>query len=569
MRKGSLFTGAMGADLGAEAAGMTPAWYCEIDRAAAGVIAYHKPHIPIYADITRFNPDPIRDAVDIIIGGSPCQDLSVAGKREGLDGERSGLFRQMVRICKRLRPRFIVWENVPGALSSNKGRDFAAVLRAFTGLQVEVPKDGWGNSGAVRSPFPEYRWHVAWRVLDSQYCGVPQRRRRIFLVASFGDASCVEILFEPESVRGDSPPSRKAREGASCDVAPCLRGSGNGTERTGDSRGRDCVVATEVARCLTGSNQRIDYETETFIPTVARTLTSKHDGSPDAEGRGFEVVATSYRTSGNCGAMEQGDKTAALNTATDPCQQIIAFNLRGREGGAMPEASEVASIRSAEGGSSRSYVAFSENQRGELRESEVFPQISTGGGKPGQGFPAVRAGFGVRRLTPRECERLQGWPDDHTIHSAVVKLEGNRWIATDKTKEQADSPRYKQAGNGVTADVMEWICRRIKTQHRPMTTPEINHKPLATTFTKWGDTFIQIKREGDVAIFSRKSTSGFEQFEIIIIQRHNGYEVKGVKVDAAETYPSSSSWGAYGWTTNSRERAEELFTGAINRSTKV
>lgn len=422
MKKGSIFTGAMGADLGAERAGMTPEWHCEIDRAAAGVIAHHKPDHPIYADISKFKPDPIRDAVDVIIGGSPCQDLSVAGKREGLDGERSGLFREMVRVCKRLRPRFIVWENVPGALSSNAGRDFAAVLRAFTGLQIEVPKEGWGNAGFVRSPFPEYRWHVAWRVLDTQYFRIPQRRRRIFLVASFGDASCVEILFEPESVSGNPPPSRESWEGIAADVAPCIRGSGNGTERVGDSRGQDCVIADsittrpyadnlsqernlipETARCLSTSNQRIDAETETFIPTA-------------------------YRTSGNCGVMEQGDKTAALNTATDPCQNIIAF---------------------------------AENQRGEIRESYTMPQLTTGGGKPGQGYPAVSGRMGVRRLTPRECERLQGWPDDHTLYSATVKLEGNRWIPTGQTKEQADSPRYKQTGNGVTADVMEWICRRI------------------------------------------------------------------------------------------------------------
>lgn len=404
MKKGSLFTGAMGADLGAECAGMIPTWYCEIDRAAAGVIAYHKPNHPIYADITKFKPDPERDAVDIILGGSPCQDLSVAGKRAGLAGERSGLFREMVRICKRLRPRFIVWENVPGALSSNKGRDFAAVLRAFTGLQVEVPAKGWGTAGFLRTPFPEYRWNVAWRVLDSQYFGVPQRRRRIFLVASFGDGSCIEVLFEPESVRGDSPPSRETGER----TAPALSSRTKG----GGSLGAD----TELDGGL--------------IPEVTGSLCADaHPGSyTGQDAYNDKLIPIAYRTSGNCGVMEQGDKTEALNTATDPCQNI---------------------------------VAFAENQRGEIREAETMPQLTTGGGKPGQGFPAVRAHFGVRRLSPRECERLQGWPDDHTLHAASVKLEGNRWIPTGQTKEQADSPRYKQAGNGVTASVMEWICRRI------------------------------------------------------------------------------------------------------------
>ena len=289
MKKGSLFTGAMGADLGAEAAGMEPVWYCENDAAAAGVIAFHAPHKPIYCDITKFKPDPINDAVDVIFGGSPCQDLSVAGLRAGLDGERSGLFHQMVRVCKRLRPRFVVWENVPGAFSSNASRDFAAVIRAFTGLQVAPPHDGWGNAGFVRTPFPSLRWNVAWRVFDSQHCGVPQRRRRIFLVASLGDASCAEILFEPESVRGDHPPCRGARQ----DVAPTnsARTKGGGGLGT-DAELGGALIAT--ALTTTPYADRESQETNLVVGTVSSKW-AKGTGGP----------------------------------AGDECQNLIAHTLRG------------------------------------------------------------------------------------------------------------------------------------------------------------------------------------------------------------------------------------------------
>jgi len=335
LTKGSLFTGAMGADLGAEEAGMQSAWYCEIDPAAAGVIAYHRPGSRIYGDITKFKPDPIKDAVDVIIGGSPCQDLSVAGNRAGLDGERSGLFRQMVRICKRLRPRVVVWENVHGALSSNRGRDFAAVIRAFTGLQVEVPEKGWGNAGFVRSPFPEYRWHVAWRVLDSQYCGVPQRRRRIFLVGSLGDASCIEVLFEPESVSGNPPPRREAGQ----EVAGVLtsRASG-GVGGPGAGTDEACAGYLQVGSLCAngkaaGSATQQDAESGMLIPDVARCLNA-HGGSGRIDGESETFIATPILEAGartgvstddprnGIGIGEEGDPMFTLQSSK---QHAVAY----------------------------------------------------------------------------------------------------------------------------------------------------------------------------------------------------------------------------------------------------
>lgn len=154
MKIGSICAGIGGFDLAFKREGFEMAWYSEIDKNCCTLLADKFPNAKNYGDLTQFKPNPATDSVGVIVGGTPCQDLSVAGQRAGLDGSRSGLFFQMVRVCKRIRPRIVLWENVPGALSSNSGHDFASVLRAFTGLKVEVPVEGWGNAGFVRTPFP-------------------------------------------------------------------------------------------------------------------------------------------------------------------------------------------------------------------------------------------------------------------------------------------------------------------------------------------------------------------------------------------------------------------------------
>lgn len=537
---GELFAGVSGMGLGLDAAGMVGRWRVELDRAAAGVIARHHPEAMLEADVVAFakwisrirKTDAKRFSayvVRLIAGGSPCQDLSVAGARAGLAGERSGLFRVMVRICRILRPSLVLWENVAGALSSNGGRDFAAVIGAFTGCVPDVPDDGWGTGGFARAAEPG-RWNVAWRVLDSQFFGVPQRRRRVFLVASLGDGSCVEILFEPESVRGDTAPSREARERVAgtlasrtsgggdlgsdmemdgglqvAEIAPTLNahfGDKQGLQNQHIDAGGDCS-SPAVARPLTTSNQRIDAETETLIPTrrggffddaPTHTLTGNgFDASEDGTGRGTPLVT----------AFDPTQITSSENRSNPqpdgPCHTLakgahapaVAINLRGREGGAM---AEVASVRAASGGSTRSYVAFSSKDSG-ADAGEVAPTLRAGGHmdshQNGGVMPAVaitpeladplsanegktyshggnnpgklhNVVAGVRRLTPRECERLQGWPDDHTRWKVALRREGNNWRVVEGPRiEQADGPRYKQCGNGVTANVAEWIARRI------------------------------------------------------------------------------------------------------------
>lgn len=188
--------------MAARHAGVTPVWASEIEPFPCSVTARHFPDVKQLGDITQIDPDTLTP-VDIICAGSPCQDLSIAGKRKGLNCERSGLFRTAVDLVRRMRertagkyPRFFVWENVPGAFSSNHGMDFQAVLEEIGESEIPMPQGNrWAPAGLVQFPGVE----IAWRVLDAQYWGVPQRRRRIFLVADFaaGGRRAGEILFEP------------------------------------------------------------------------------------------------------------------------------------------------------------------------------------------------------------------------------------------------------------------------------------------------------------------------------------------------------------------------------------
>jgi len=214
---GSLFDGIAGFPYSASKFGIKAVWASEIEPFPIKVSSHHFPNMKHLGDITKINGAEI-EPVDIITFGSPCQDLSVAGKRAGLDGERSGLFLEAIRIIREMRdatngkyPRFAVWENVPGAFSSNGGQDFRAVLEAFTDTPIPMPiSGGWADAGVVRTD----RIDIAWRVLDAQYWGVPQRRRRIFLVADFGGQSAAEILFKPESLRRNIAESGEARKKA-------------------------------------------------------------------------------------------------------------------------------------------------------------------------------------------------------------------------------------------------------------------------------------------------------------------------------------------------------------------
>lgn len=497
-------------------------WRCvgvaEVDRAASRLLARHYAAVPNLGDVTA--PDFTARAAalrpDILVGGPPCQDFSVAGLRAGLAGDRGNLTLRWVEIIRAIRPSLALTENVPGWLSVNRGHAFGAFLAALVGCDSALvpPRQcggRWSDAGMVDGP----EGRCAWRTLDAQFFGLAQRRRRVFVVFCPGDgADPAEILFERQGVRGNPPPRREAREGFAPD-AQGGAGIGGGYARRGAQddddaaatgirvpgvRGgerRDLVADVRVVRhgtgigfgggrtsgpieqaaCLTSHGQRLDFEVETF---VAHALRGKgFDASEDGTGRGTplvpvqmppdiagtlkacagksglpngaeeadRLVPVAFRTSPNCGAWETGDRTDALTTATDPAAHVlcfsskdhgadasvgvaptmramghadshanaggqldVAYDLRGREGGAQFEGPhDTANIRAASGGSSRSYVADR---------------------------------WAVRRLTPDECEALQGFPRGYTAG-------------------QADGPRYKQLGNSWAVNVARWIGERI------------------------------------------------------------------------------------------------------------
>lgn len=380
MTSGSLFSGIGGFDLGLERSGMVCEWQVEIDQKCRDVLAYHWPDVERYEDVRdvgRRNLEP----VDIITGGFPCQDVSVAGKREGLAGERSGLWFEFHRILEELTPRWVVVENVPGLLSSNGGRDFAVILQGL----VEI---GYG---------------VSWRVLDAQYFGVAQRRRRVFIVGSLGDGRAAEVLFESESGAWDTPPSREKRQRVAQEVATSTGRCGNGHQATrdgirtgkgcGDSERMECRNIIPVASC----------------PQVAYPLTTR-------PGQRREPTSGTFVVAGHCtgpGWWNQAD---------------IAGTLRAKGENRPSRPSNIIAFDWQSGGDVR--LNISDRHTSALQASQV---------------PAVQNRYGVRRLTPTEAERLQGFPDG--------------WTAVNG---QSDSARYRQLGNAVCVPVAEWIGRRIR-----------------------------------------------------------------------------------------------------------
>ena len=366
---GSLFSGIGGFDLGLERAGVRPLWMCEIDQACQGVLRRHWPGVPIYDDVTRLSADNVVRP-DVLCGGFPCQDVSVAGRRAGLAGERSGLWYEFLRVIESLRPRWVVIENVPGLLSSNGGRDFAVVLRGL----VEC---GYG---------------VTWRVLDAQYFGVAQRRRRVFIVGSLGSGRAAQVLFEREGVPGDTPPRRETGQR----VARSLANSSVSSGYRYDPNGEEYVIAFQ-ERGREGGRS-LEHQ-----DGVAYALTA-----PNGGGRRQEM---------NIAYGWNGDTTPKFSAE---CRTIL---------------------RAEQGGEGVGVVGLQMNF---IRRPRVGDYVGSLSAQPGDaqfnGLWDMRCG--VRRLTPVECERLQGFPDHWTAH-------------------QSDSVRYRQLGNAVCVNVAEWIGRRI------------------------------------------------------------------------------------------------------------
>jgi DNA (cytosine-5)-methyltransferase 1 len=462
----SLFAGIGGFDRGFELAGFRTVGQCEIDPHARSVLERHWPTVPKHDDVTTLTAETFGPA-DVVTFGSPCQDLSVAGKRAGLDGERSGLFLEAVRYIREMLeathgryPRVALWENVPGAYSSNGGLDFAAVLESLVGGDVRRPPGGWPNAGVAFGPLGG----AEWRTLDSQYFGVPQRRRRIFLVYHPGGERAGQILLEPDSLPGNPPQGREAGES----VTRGVEGGAGIIGITGElTAHHDSIGTLERGSPSGGGNPSM---VALPLPPLSFVVRGDKEGGGKgylgSEDRALTLDTTNMQTIAqpvayvasdySTGQYRPSDVAEALTTSVDRTRAApIAFAVRGREDGAVPEVSgdQTSALRGAEGGSSRDYVAT-------IQGSAIGRSDHHGPAGPGwtegpaftldtKAPHAVATTYAVRRLTPRECCRLQGFPDDHTRYDAAGR-------------EIADTHRYRMLGNAVTVNTVQWIANRIK-----------------------------------------------------------------------------------------------------------
>lgn len=367
-----------------------------------------------FGDITKIRGADV-PPVDAVIGGSPCQGLSIAGRRAGLADERSGLFMEQIRVIKEMRrshgkPRWMVWENVPGAFSSNKGEDFGAVLHETIRIicpkapHVSVPQNGWPTSGCIVGD----EWSLAWRVLDAQFWGVPQRRRRIALVADFAGQSAPEILFEREIVSGDSEPGEAPREGTPGAAAAgagaagvyCLQGNGIDRAETAGCNGR-------------GWKEDVSYTLNT-IDRPAVCAAFKLGNGERARSIGY-AEEQSPTLNAECG----GNKPAILDmTHTDA--ELLTYRQNGF------------------GDYKESDTASSCKQRDFKDATDLCAQYGI-----------------IRRLTPLECERLQGFPDGWTDIGAWTDTKGQ------VHKESSDSARYRALGNSIAIPPWTYVLRRL------------------------------------------------------------------------------------------------------------
>jgi DNA (cytosine-5)-methyltransferase 1 len=478
---GSLFDGIGGFPYAGTFLGITPIWASEIEPWPIKVTEKHFPNMKHLGDITKINGAEI-EPVDIITFGSPCQDLSVAGKREGLAGERSGLFMDAIRIIRQMRtatggkcPRFAVWENVPGAFSSNKGEDFRAVLEEIAETEIPMPRSGkWANAGMVRTE----RVDVAWRVLDAQYWGVPQRRRRIFLVADFGGTSAGEILFIEEGLSRNFAESGKAREEAAAAVGnsveepnclnpwdcqskrifpeygkmatlPAMNGGGannqavliscygfsNYTPDTVTATQRSCVAKqTDVDLIIEPQLYDMTHADEVMRPVkegIAPTLNSRM-----GTGGNQVPVMLAFTQNQRDEVRDLGDKSGALAAEPGMKQQtyVIQNATRGKSQNGL--------------GISQDDVSYTLDSLG--NHAVAYPEPANALlGKANLSFRSdtdniVQQGYAVRRLTPLECLRLQGFPD--------------YWL---DIKGMSDTAKYKAIGNSVAIPCVKFVLGGI------------------------------------------------------------------------------------------------------------
>lgn len=485
---GSLFSGVGGFDMGFDQAGYDCVFQVEWDKNCQQILTKHWPEVPKWLDVQEVNGAEIPPC-DVLTFGSPCQDLSVAGKRAGLDGDRSSMFYEATRIIKEMRdatesvyPRIVVWENVPGAITSNNGADFGQVL------------DTLADIGAV---------DIQWSILDAQYFGVPQRRRRIFVVAIFDPATaarCPETLLPVfKGSRGDFAKGRKARKDAARVASTSFDSSNEQTigalcARDYKGVGNQYVAENKLVvqeAFVKSRRAQSDTDDETWVegdvtptlnafdnggesratvlmpvniplselgPTLTTTYGAKNYSNHQEVMSGSIIpVAYSNREDAKANTFSATETDVALclnglvpSTQLHHAQIFIAepivydgYNQKLDDSGihrslriGRDSSDFVAQPIYSFDTQFESNAAVFEDQSPTLKSTQQPPTVSP-------------PGLAVRRLTPLECERLMGWPDDHT-----------RWTADGK--EQADTNRYKQCGNGVATPVARWIAQHIR-----------------------------------------------------------------------------------------------------------
>ncbi len=420
---GSVCSGIESASVAWHPLGWQAEWFAEIEPFPSAVLAHRWPEVTNHGDMTLLAAKVLAgtiNAPDILVGGTPCQAFSVAGMRQGLLDPRGALTIKYVELADAIdhvRTRdgrdecITTWENVPGVLS-DKGNAFGCFLGALVGESDALQPAGgkWTDAGCVYGP----RRTAAWRVLDAQYFGLAQRRRRVFVVASARNGfDPAAVLFECEGMRRDTPPRR--------------------------SEGQD-VAGTLASRTDGGGFPGTDEACSGYVQPVAA----------------YSIQAGALRTnplSGPDGVGVQADHAYTLEARAEV--QAVCVT------GDVTHTLKAEGFDASEDGTGRGQpivAAFAENSRSELRyedgDGQITGTVSTGGGKPGQGAPSVQVGAAVRRLTPTECERLQGFSDSYTL----IPWRGK------PADECPDGPRYKAIGNSKAVPVVRWIGRRIAAQ---------------------------------------------------------------------------------------------------------
>lgn len=454
---GSVCSGIEAASVAWEPLEFKAKWFSEIEKFPCEVLKHHWPHVPNLGSMLTIKDKIELGAVEaplILVGGTPCQAFSIAGKQLGLDDERGQLTLAYAELMNAIDIErgegdecVCVWENVPGVLS-DKGNAFGHFLGKLSGEDYALVPPGvkWANAGYVLGP----QRAIAWRVMDAQYFGVAQRRRRVFLVASARKGfDPAKVLFELEGVRRDIAPSRETKQGTTSGFGKSIK-----SERKWPAD-IACTLNAAFGDKLGLEDQHVNGDCPLFVPVFSSNgIGSFREGVGPLRARtqdSHENLAV-YCVHGTQDPCSSENLAFALGR-NNGGENAIAVSLRGREGGATAELGGNISgcLRASSGGGDKPHVlTFAENTRAEIRleggDGSRTGCLSTGGGKPGQGTPTILQDLKIRRLTPTECERLQGFPDGHTLLSPKTP----------------DGHRYKALGNSMAVPCMAWIGKRLK-----------------------------------------------------------------------------------------------------------